>query len=105
MKALFALLLLLALPAYATEAREMYVNMSEGVQVVITDQPCEKWDQAHTGLDLHYAYAVNNKTGEKVEGCYAHDDTSIYIELVDETTKNIYSYKIQADNFVNMVRF
>ena len=94
-------LMLFSLIAYATEPLEMFVNMGEGVQIVITDQPCEKWTKTQTGMDLHYAYAVNNNTGEKVTGCYGHDDLTIYIELVDEVTKNIYTYHIKADNFVN----
>lgn len=100
--------------AYATEPLEMYVTIPltsynesgdeittpNGVELVITDQDCEKWTRAQSGLDLHYAYALNKKTSEKVEGCFGHDEKFIYINLVDEHTKNIFNYRINADNFV-----
>ena len=107
-------LMLVSQCAFAGEPLEMYVTIPSisynengeevitphGVELVVTDQPCEKWPTARTGLDLHYAYALERKTGDKVEGCYAHDQQYIYIELVNEATKEMFQYKINADNFV-----
>jgi len=120
MRSLFATLVLVLLVmagcnyASATEILEMYVTIPShsyneageeittpnGVELVVTNQDCEKWTKSDTGMDLHYAYALNKKTNEKVGGCYGHDDKFIYIELVDEVTKNIFTYKVNANNFV-----
>ena len=89
------------IPSYSyTDAGDEVVTPS-GVELVVTDQDCEKWTKKDTGMDLHYAYALNKKTQEKVEGCFGHDAQFIYIELVDEHTKNVFSYKVNADNFVS----
>lgn len=122
MKNLFAFLLgclvgFLIQPVFAAESLEMYVTIPSysynvagdeiktpnGVELVITNQNCEKWTKAQTGEDLHYAYALNRQTNEKVEGCFGHDNQFIYINLVDEKTKNIFSYKVNADNFVKRI--
>lgn len=82
----------------AAEPKEMYVQLDRSVQLVISSAECKKWPPVE-GLQLNYAYAVNIETGDKVDGCFSHENDIIHVELADEKN-DLYSYKIKADNFI-----
>ena len=86
------------LPAYAKDVKEVYVDYAENVQIILTNQPCVKWDTP-TDVQLNYAYAVNLKTKDTITGCYTHDDKYIIIQLTDAENKKHYEFKINPDAF------
>jgi len=95
---LFTLLLVSPMVGATPEIKEVYTQLDETVQIVLTNAPCTKWE-APPYVQLNHAYAVNTKTGDRVVGCFTHEGDIIHIELVDE--KNFfYSYKIHADKFI-----
>lgn len=86
------------LPAYAKDVKEVYVDYAENVQIILTNQPCVKWDTP-TDVQLNYAYAVNLKTKDTITGCYTHDDKYIIIQLTDTENKKHYEFKINPEAF------
>ena len=89
------------IPAYAKDVKdvkEVYVDYAENVQIILTSQPCIKWDTPD-GVQLNYAYAVNLKTKDTITGCYTHDDKYIIIQLTDAENKKHYEFKINPDAF------
>lgn len=102
MKKILALLLLVVpLSALAEEKplRESYLYLEPTVQLVITNQDCQLWKAPKT-VQLNLSYAQNMETGDKVFGCFTHEGEIIQIELVDDVTKEFYSYKIEAARFL-----
>lgn len=97
MKYLTAFLLLFSTSVLAEPLREVYTQYAENVQIVLTNQPCVKWETPE-GVQLNYAYAVKTDTGAKVTGCFTHDDKHIIIQLSDDA-KNHYEFKISPDAF------
>lgn len=95
---LFVGLVANTLPAYADDLKEMYVDYAENVQVIITNQPCVKWDTPKD-MQLNYAYAVNLKTKDTITGCYTHDVKHIIIQLTDVENKKHYEFKINPEAF------
>lgn len=86
------------LSAYADDIKEMYVDYAENIQVIITNQPCIKWDTPKD-MQLNYAYAVNLKNKDTITGCYTHDNKHIIIQLTDVENKKHYEFKINSDAF------
>lgn len=95
---LFVGLVANTLPAYAKDVKEVYVDYAENVQIILTNQPCIKWDTPRD-VQLNYAYAVNLKTKDTITGCYTHDDKYIIIQLSDAESKKHYEFKINPDAF------
>lgn len=95
-------LMLVSMSAIGAELKEMYViipttpEYPQQTELIITNQPCEKWDSKD--IDLHYAYALNLVTGEKITGCYQGGEV-IHIELSDDNN-NLFHYDVFADNFI-----
>ena len=49
---------------------------------------------------LNYAYAVETSTGQKITGCFTHDDKHIIVVLTDDEDKTKhYDFKINPDAF------
>ena len=95
-------LLSMSVQAASNQTKEMYVNLEDGVKLVITNDECKKWRPKDAGtLQLNYAYAINEK-GDTVTGCWTHAGDMITVELTeDNTTKVIsYHYDINANNFL-----
>lgn len=94
---LLSLVLLFSASAMAADDyKEVYAQYAENVQVVLTNQPCLKYEA--NGVQLNYAYAVKTDTGEKVTGCFTHDDKFIIIQLSDDDGKH-YEFRINPDSF------
>lgn len=95
-------LMFVSLSAISAELREMYVvipttpEYPQQTELVITNQPCEKWHDDK--ITLYYAYALNTVTGEKITGCWQGGEV-IRMELSDDRG-NLFHYNIFADNFV-----
>ena len=95
---LLATALLSSLSAYAVpDVKEVYAQIDETTQIILSNQPCLKWKEP--SIQLNFAYAKNVKTGEQVTGCFTHEGDVIHVELADEKN-DLYSYKIKADNFM-----
>lgn len=94
---LLATALLTSLSAMAQEPKEVYAQIDETTQIVLSNQPCLKWKEP--SIQLNFAYAKNIKTGEMVTGCFTHEGDVIVIELSDDDN-NMYHYRLKADHFM-----
>ena len=66
---------LLAVPAVADT--KAYRSLKQGGEIVLTDEACEKFE------DMQRAYWYNDK-GETYDGCWRHDDRTIYFKWSNE---------------------
>ncbi len=96
-KNLVVALTLFPVIAFAQETKEVYTQYTEDVQIVLTNQPCEKWKVDN--MQLNHAYAVNTTTKERITGCFTHDSTHIIIQLSDDENKKHYEFRINPDAF------
>lgn len=95
---LLATALLSSLSAYAVpDVKEVYAQIDETTQIILSNQPCLKWKEP--SIQLNFAYAKNVKTGEQVTGCFTHEGDVIVIELSDDAN-NMYHYRLKADHFM-----